>query len=91
MRNTLQLSITLPRELARMVKEKVASGAYSSESEVIREGLRALQHQDAAIETWLRDEVVPAQQRVLRGEEKLVPAEEVFGRLEARYRERKAK
>jgi antitoxin ParD1/3/4 len=32
------------------VKEKVASGAYESESEVIREGLRALQAQEAAVD-----------------------------------------
>jgi metal-responsive CopG/Arc/MetJ family transcriptional regulator len=41
MRNTLSLSITLPHDMAQMVEDKVASGAYASESEVIRDGLRA--------------------------------------------------
>jgi antitoxin ParD1/3/4 len=52
------MSITLPTEMARLVKSKVASGSYASESEVIREGLRALQERDEAVERWLRTEVV---------------------------------
>ena len=39
-RKTQSLSITLPRRMARMVKDKVKSGAYTTESEVVREGLR---------------------------------------------------
>lgn len=58
-RTTQQMSITLPHEMARLVKEKVASGAYASESEVIRDGLRALQERDAVVERWLREEVAP--------------------------------
>jgi putative addiction module CopG family antidote len=59
MRTTQALSITLPLEMARMVKDKVSSGEYASESEVIRDGLRALAARDVAIEKWLREEVVP--------------------------------
>ena len=62
MRTTQQLSITLPVEMAQIIKDKVANGGYASESEVIREGIRALQERDAAMECWLRDEVVPAYQ-----------------------------
>jgi len=43
MRSTRQFSVTLPNEMADMVRGKVASGEYASESEVIRDGLRALQ------------------------------------------------
>jgi antitoxin ParD1/3/4 len=60
MRSTRQLSITLPNEMAKMVRNKVASGEYATESEVIRDGLRALQARDHAIEYWLREQVVPA-------------------------------
>jgi antitoxin ParD1/3/4 len=42
MRSTQQLSITLPTEMAEAIKSKVASGEYATESEVIRDGLRAL-------------------------------------------------
>lgn len=57
MRTTQALSITLPLEMAQMVKNKVSSGEYASESEVIRDGLRALAARDAAMERWLRQEV----------------------------------
>ncbi len=54
------MSSTLPNELAEVVKAKVASGEYASESEVIRDGLRTLAARDKAIEKWLREQVVPA-------------------------------
>jgi antitoxin ParD1/3/4 len=60
MRTTQQLSVTLPKEMAQMVRNKVASGEYASESEVVRDGLRALQARDRALETWLRTDVVAA-------------------------------
>jgi len=41
-----KLSITLPAEMARLVREKVSSGAYGSTSEVIRTALR----------DWIEDE-----------------------------------
>lgn len=39
------LSISLPHELARFVRDKVDTGTYTSASEVIREALRLLQSQ----------------------------------------------
>ncbi|WP_218169810.1 ribbon-helix-helix domain-containing protein [Pseudomonas costantinii] len=60
MRSTQQMSITLPIEMAALIKAKVAAGEYATESEVIRDGLRALLARDRAMEDWLRDEVIPA-------------------------------
>ena len=60
MRSTQQFSVTLPNDMAQMVKAKVSSGEYASESEVIRDGLRALQARDKAMETWLLEEVATA-------------------------------
>ncbi len=60
MRSTQQFSVTLPNEMAAEVRAKVASGEYASESEVIRDGLRALHARDRAVDHWLRNEVVPA-------------------------------
>ena len=91
MRNTQSLSITLPHDMAQMVKDKVASGAYASESEVIRDGLRALQARDTVIERWLHGSVVPVLDRVISGEERLLDTAEVFSGLESRYRARKSK
>ena len=60
MRATKQFSITLPNEMAEMVRARVSSGEYASESEVIRDGLRALQARERAVEHWLREQVAPA-------------------------------
>ncbi|WP_296183264.1 type II toxin-antitoxin system ParD family antitoxin [uncultured Mobiluncus sp.] len=60
MRTTKQLSITLPNNMAEALRQRVDSGEYASESEVIRDGLRALFARDAAVEQWLRTEVVEA-------------------------------
>lgn len=60
MRSTQQMSITLPNDMAEMVREKVAAGESASESEVIRDGLRTLAARDKAVDKWLREQVVPA-------------------------------
>lgn len=60
MRSRRQLSIPLPNEMADVVKAKVAAGEYATESEVMRDGLRALIAPDRAMETWLRERVVSA-------------------------------
>jgi antitoxin ParD1/3/4 len=60
MRTTQQFSVTLPNEMAAQIRAKVACGDYASESEVIREGLRALQARDRALETWLRQDAAAA-------------------------------
>jgi putative addiction module CopG family antidote len=53
MRSTKQMSVTLPTEMAAEVRAKVDSGEYASESEVIRDGLRALAAREKAVEDWL--------------------------------------
>jgi antitoxin ParD1/3/4 len=60
MRGTQQFSITLTHEMAEMVRSRVDSGEYASESEVIRDGLRALQTREKALDAWLRSEVAAA-------------------------------
>jgi antitoxin ParD1/3/4 len=42
-----KLSITLPADMARMVRDKVEGGADASNSEVIREALRTWQKREA--------------------------------------------
>lgn len=77
MRNSQPLTITLPLEMAQMVKDKVASGEYATESEVIRDGLRTLAARDAAVERWLLEEVMPTMQDARAHPEKLLTAEQV--------------
>jgi putative addiction module CopG family antidote len=85
MRSTRQLSVTLPHEMAQMVSEKVASGDYASESEVIRDGLRALQMRDRAVEAWLRQQVVPAYDAIKADPSRAVPARKVREALAAEH------
>jgi putative addiction module CopG family antidote len=78
------MSITLPLEMASIVEEKVASGEYASDSEVIRDGLRALVARDKAVERWLNDVVAPTYDRVMAGQESTLTADELKQRLRAR-------
>ncbi|MBY5737604.1 type II toxin-antitoxin system ParD family antitoxin [Rhizobium leguminosarum] len=84
MRTTQPLTITLPLEMAQMVKAKVSSGEYATESEVIRDGLRTLAARDAAVEKWLRDEVAPTYDEMKAHPERALSVEEVRRRLDAR-------
>ncbi len=83
MRTTKQLSITLPHEMAEMVRTKVESGEYASESEVIRDGLRALQLHERALESWLREEVAPAYDAMKADPSRAVSSEKVRASLAA--------
>ena len=60
MASSQKLSISLPQEQADLVQALASSGRYASASAVISDGLRVLQARDAAVERWLREEVVPA-------------------------------
>ena len=53
MRPAEKLSITLPPEMARMVRKRVERGAYASNSEVIREALRVWEEQESERERRL--------------------------------------
>ncbi|RAN72665.1 CopG family transcriptional regulator [Bacillus sp. SRB_336] len=85
MRTTRQLSITLPNEMADAIRQRVNSGAYASESEVIREGLRTLFARDQVIETWLREEVVSAYDALVTDPSAVVSVDEVRARLSAKH------
>ena len=60
MRTTQQFSITLPNEMAGEIKRRVSEGRYATESEVIREGIRALMDRDKAVEYWLHTQAAAA-------------------------------
>lgn len=86
MRTTRQMSITLPTEMADAVRERVRSGQYASESEVVREGLRALIARDQAVETWLREEVAAAYDALQADPSDVIETEDVRTHLAARRR-----
>jgi antitoxin ParD1/3/4 len=84
MRTTQQFSITLPHDIAEVVEAKIKSGAYASVSEVVREGVRALLERDAAVERWLREEVLAGHAEYMADQSKGVPADAIMGRIKAR-------
>lgn len=81
MRTTQQFSITLPNEMADAVREKVASGEYATESEVIRDGLRVLLARDRAVDKWLLEQVVPAYDALKADPSRAVSVDSVRARL----------
>lgn len=84
MRSTRQFSVTLPIDMADEVRAKVASGAYASESEVIRDGLRALQARERAVESWLSHTALPAYDAYRADPARGVSLEDVRAGLAAR-------
>ncbi len=85
MRTTQQLSITLPNDMADAVKAKVQAGEYASESEVIRDGLRALMARDRAVENWLCEQIGPAYDALKADPSRAVTADQVRARLAAEH------
>jgi antitoxin ParD1/3/4 len=83
LRTTQQLSITLPTEMAGLVRAKVASGDYATESEVIRDGLRVLIARDRAMEHWLQTQVGPAYDALKDDPSRAVPIAQVRNHLAA--------
>ena len=81
MRTTQQMSITLPNDMADVVRAKVSAGEYASESEVIRDGLRTLMARDRVIESWLHNEVGPAYDALKVDPSRAITADQVRARL----------
>jgi len=86
MRTTQQFSITLPNEMADAVKSKVATGEYATESEVIRDGLRALLARDRAVESWLHEQVGPAYDALKADPARAVTIDDVRASLAAEHK-----
>ena len=74
-------SVTVTLDQAQFIDSKVASGEYASDSEVIRDGLRALAARDRAVDTWLREQIVPEYDRVMAGDATLSSPSDVRVRL----------
>ncbi|HXR39384.1 MAG TPA: type II toxin-antitoxin system ParD family antitoxin [Terracidiphilus sp.] len=84
-------TVSLPAEQGRYIDGLVESGAYASASEVVRAGLRALEERDAAVERWLREDVLAAYDALKADPNRAIPAEAVFAAVRARSQERKAR
>lgn len=78
-------TFSLPAEQAGYIDALVASGTYASGSEVVRAGLRALQERDAAVEKWLREQVIEVCDAMKTNPGRAIPADQVFATLRARH------
>lgn len=77
MRTSKPITVTLGPQQASL-NARLESGAYGSASEVLREALRALDREDAALDEVLRRKV----QAALADPRPSIPADEVFASLE---------
>jgi antitoxin ParD1/3/4 len=78
-------TFSLRTEQTKFIDRKVASGAYASGSEVVRAGLRALQERDAAVERWLKEEVVPVYDVMKADPKRGIAAKKVFAAVRAHH------
>ena len=83
MRTTQQMSITLPKTMSDLIKQKVAEGEYASESEVVREGMRALMARDKAVDQWLQQQILPVYDAIKNNPNRRISAEQVRVRLDS--------
>jgi len=91
MRTTQQMSITLPFEMADVIKTRVRSGEYATESEVIRDVLRALMARDRAVESWMQGQVGPAYDALKADASRAVSIDQVRARLADEHNSAKAR
>lgn len=85
MRSTQPLSITLPNNMAEAAKARDRASEYASESEVIRDGLRALFARDRAVESWLLHQVGPAWDALQTDPARALDADTLCARLAAEH------
>lgn len=77
------ISADLGQQLEGFISKLVASGRYNSKSEVLREGIRLVQEREtrfAALDASLARGLIDADAG------RTTPAEQVFERLERKYR-----
>ena len=83
------MQITLTPEIEIIVKQKVASGNYASETEVIRESLRLLQQRDEEKFKSLREDLHAAYEQIRRGESTTLDVETVIAEETALFERRR--
>jgi putative addiction module CopG family antidote len=78
------MTITLPPALERMVKEKVDSGLYANEADVVSEALRREFSHDA-VHQWVREQAAAGFQQLDAGEFESITRDELLERLSQRH------
>jgi len=79
-RSSSPMTVTLASGQKEFVEDRVRLGRFASASEVVREGLRALEREEAHLDEWMREKIRAARQ----DSRPSIPADEVLARLNAR-------
>ena len=69
----------LPADLEQFVEQELATGKYASREELVTEGVRLLRERERRIKE-LREEILPALERLDRGEGEPLDAEDIKAR-----------
>jgi antitoxin ParD1/3/4 len=89
MAHSHNLNITLSEVAAEFVRDKISSGEYASENDVINEGLEALKAEADERKRWEHEVVVPAYERFTANPSSAIPFEKVMQNLAAKRHERR--
>lgn len=81
----MAISVDLGVALEKVVTDLLHSGRYNSKSEVLREGVRLVQEREARLATL---DAAIAKGIADADAGRVKPADDVFDRLEARYKSR---
>lgn len=85
MRSTQQVNITLPNQMADVVRAEVTADEHATESEVIRDGLSAPLARDQALENWLAGQVAQAYDALKAAPSRALSADQVRSRLTSEH------
>jgi Arc/MetJ-type ribon-helix-helix transcriptional regulator len=72
--------------MAGLVKSMVATGSYATESEVFRDGLRALMARERAMEQWLNNQVGPTYDAMKADPSRAISPDNVRARIAAEHK-----
>ena len=87
---TAKRTVSLPDDQASYVDGLVESGAFTSTSEVVRAGLRALREREAAVDRWLERDVIPVYDAMRDDPGRAVSLESAMASVHARHAARVA-
>jgi Arc/MetJ-type ribon-helix-helix transcriptional regulator len=85
--STLQVKLSV--KSVEYLKKKVASGEFASESDALDDMVAARRDEDAELERWEREVVVPVHDRLMADPSSAIPIEEVERHLEEKRRQRR--
>lgn len=82
------MNISLTSELERWIEEKVKSGRYQTNSEVVREALRTMLEREEKI-TAIKEKLAEADESIRAG--RVIPADQIFEQVKSEVERRKQK